>query len=122
MKHLLILSSLLIGFIAACNTNRTRDYIPGTYINHAESEYSIADDTLVIEQLEKNHYIIYRKTGFKRLEAGKLGRPEYDTEEWQALYDEATSSLHEVSKGKFITFYPDANKLMVGKREYRKIN
>lgn len=122
MKHLLILSSLLIGFIAACNTNKTRDYIPGTYINHAESEYSIADDTLVIEQQEKNLYTIHRKTGFQRVEEGKLGRPEYETEEWKALYDEVTESLQETKKGKLITFHPDTNKLMVGKREYQKIN
>ncbi|RNL54620.1 hypothetical protein D7004_07475 [Pedobacter jejuensis] len=108
--------------LAACNSEKsTRSFITGTYVSQSEGEYSIASDTLVIEASESNNYIIHRKTGFKRITEGKQGKLEYETEEWNALYDEGTNALTETKKGKVITFYPEANKLLVGKREYRKL-
>ena len=115
-----ILIALLAIILAACNADKTREFIPGTYINTAEGEYSIAHDTLVIEPSESNSFYIQRKTGFRIIRDGKPGKLEYETEKWNTLYDEATKSLSETRKGKLITFYPDGNKLMVGKREYKK--
>lgn len=121
MKTPIILIALMAILMAACNTDKTREFIPGTYVDTASSEYSTADDTLVIEAAESNNFIIYRKTGFNRINEGKSGKREYETEEWQAIYDEGTKSLTENRKGKIITFYPEAGKLKVGKREYQKI-
>lgn len=115
-----ILIALLAIILAACNADKTREFIPGTYINTAEGEYSIAHDTLVIEPSESNSFYIQRKTGFRIIRDGKPGKLEYETEKWNTLYDETTKSLSETRKGKLITFYPDGNKLMVGKREYKK--
>jgi len=123
MKKLAMLCAVMVMLITACNqTTDTRSYIPGVYVNHSQGEYSLASDTLVIQASESNNYFIHRKTGFRRITDGKPGKREYEIEEWNALYDEGTKSLTESRKGKLITFYPEANKLFVGKRAYKKIN
>jgi len=122
MKKILLVLAMASGLMAACNTDQTRLFIPGTYINNARSEYSIANDTLVIDPSESDRFVIHRKTGFNVIRDKKVGKREYETEQWNALYDPGTQSLSETRKGKLITFYPKDNKLMVGKREYEKIN
>lgn len=122
MKSLIILCAFAVLLATACTTDKTRSFIPGTYVNHAAGEYSVADDTLVIEPAESNNYRIHRKTGFNIIREGKKGKREYETEQWNAIYDEATKSLAETRMGKSITFYPNSNSLRVGTREYHKIN
>jgi hypothetical protein len=122
MKTLIYLCAVAVLFVTACTSDKTRSFIPGTYVNHAGGEYSVADDTLVIEPAESNNFLIHRKTGFNVITDGKKGKRQYETEQWNAIYDEATKTLTEIRNGKLLTFYPDANKLLVGKREYIKIN
>lgn len=123
MKHNIILLAIMAITMVACNSKTdTRSFIPGTYVNQSEGEYSIASDTLVIEAAESNNYAIHRKTAFNIITDGKKGKREYETEQWQAIYDSGTKSLTETAKGKLITFYPETGRLKVGKREYQKIN
>ncbi|MGH2622498.1 MAG: hypothetical protein ACRDE7_02440 [Sphingobacterium sp.] len=64
MKHNILLLAIVAVMMAACNSDKIRSFIPGTYVNSAGGEYSVADDTLVIESAESNNYNIHRKTGF----------------------------------------------------------
>ena len=120
MKTNIILSVLAITLFIACNSDKTRSFISGTYVNEAKGELGIANDTLIIEPVEGNNFLVHRKTGFNRIRNSKTGIREHETEEWNAVYNEATKTLTETRKGKLITFFPNANKLMVGKREYKK--
>ena len=124
MKTRIILLAILSFMMTACSTDKLKEFIPGTYINSASSEYSAVNDTLIIEQAEQgsNTYLIHRKTGFKRIKNGKLGKSEYEKEEWITTYDLNSKALHESANGKLITFYPETNRLLVGRREYQKIN
>ncbi|HEK19754.1 MAG TPA: hypothetical protein ENO28_04800 [Bacteroidetes bacterium] len=122
MKTLFHLCAIAVLFITACTTDKTRDFIPGTYVNSAGSEFSVANDTLVIEPAESNNFSILRKTGFNVITDGKKGKRQHETEQWNAIYDDGTKVLTETRKGKLITFYPKAGTLKVGKREYKKIN
>ena len=121
MKRQTILPLLLALSCGACNGDKTRDFIPGTYVNHAESESSIVNDTLTLERGESNNFLIHRKTGIRMIKKGKLGKFKHETEEWKAIYDEGTKTLTEIRKGKLFSFYPEAGKLTVGKREYQKL-
>lgn len=124
MKTCIILTALAATLIAGCSRDKIRTFIPGTYVNQDSGEYSTAYDTLVIEQADKesNNYRIHRKTGFRRVTRAKHGKWKYETEEWNALYDEGTKSMTETRKGKLLTFYPESKQLRVGRREYQKIN
>lgn len=122
MKNLIILCAVALVMTIACKTEKIRSFIPGTYINKAGSEFSIANDTLVIEPSESNIFYIHRKTGFNLVTDGKIGKREYEIENWNAVFDEKTKTLTETKKGKLITFYPDSLRLKVGNRSYQKIN
>lgn len=121
MKKLIILCAIAMVFAVACKSDKVRSFIPGTYINNAGSEFSMASDTLVIESSESNNFFIHRKTGYNLITDGKVGEREYETENWNAVYDEANKTLTETKKGKLITFYPDSMLLKVGKRKYQKL-
>jgi hypothetical protein len=124
MKTKILLILLVATLLTACNADKLRGFIPGTYVDSASSEYSIAYDTLISEQAEResNNYILHRKTGFRRIRNGKPGKDEFETEEWVGVYDPNTGVLNEISTGKTITFYPETNRLRVVKREYQKID
>jgi len=106
--------------VCACQRDKNRAFLPGTYTNSATGEYSTADDTLVVEHAENNNFLIHRHTGFNRIDNGKLGKREYEKEEWNTIYDEGTKTLMETRKGRLITLYPDSGYLKVGKRKYIK--
>ena len=110
--------------LAACHTDKLRGFIPGTYVDSDSGEYSVAHDTLIIELSEEdsNNYLIHRKTGFRRINDGKPGKYQHETEEWVAVYDPNTKVLNEISTGKTITFYPETHRLRLVKREYQKID
>lgn len=96
--------------------------MPGTYVNSAGGEFSIASDTLKVELVEGNNYVTHRSTGYNLVNDGKVGAREYETEQWSCAYSTATKTMTELKKGKIITFFPDSNTLKVGRRVYQKIN
>jgi hypothetical protein len=116
MKNLIILCAVVMAMLTACKSDKVRPFIPGTYINNAGGEFSVANDTLVIEPSESNNFYIHRMTGFNLITDGKIGEKEYETENWNTFYDESTKTLTETKRGKLITFYPDSAKLMEKER------
>ena len=120
-------SNFSIGLLAfvmvlfnACH-GRADAVITGTYVNHASSEFSIADDTLIVEHDQEQHYIIHRKTGFKILDdKGKPGKLQQDKEVWKAVYEADKSVLTESRKGLVISFFTGG--LMLENSQYRRIN
>ena len=126
MKIKIILIAITSALLMACKgggATDTRSFIPGTYVNYAEGEYSIAYDTLIIQPMSEQNssYRIYRKTAYQRRESGKLMKLPRENEQWTALYNDQTKSMQENKYGKVITIYPDANRILVGNREYTKL-
>lgn len=119
-NYQLILAAVGLIQLAGCQTDKSRSFLPGTFINSAGGEFSKADDTLTIEAGEGNLFLIHRRTGFNLIRNGKPGKRQYEREEWRALYNEATKSLMEAKKGKLMTMHPDSGYLLVGKRKYIK--
>ncbi|MET4546284.1 hypothetical protein ABIE26_003611 [Pedobacter africanus] len=110
---------VIAGFLLGCNPSAS---LEGTYINNAASEFSIADDTLVVEQSEGNRYLLHRSTGFRLLnDKGKPGKLQYEKEEWTAVYDTDADVLRESRNGIIITFNADRSIMTAGKRKYKQI-
>lgn len=114
----------LLGCVTlfACNGDSKRSSIIGTYVNHAGGTYSLADDTLTVQQVEGNNFTIHRRTGFNLIREGKKGKREHETEEWNGIYDSENGTLTETRRGKMMVFRADPASLYIGKREYKKIN
>jgi len=114
------LAAGLLMQLGACKGDQAREFLPGTYTNSARGEYSQADDTLVVEAAESNQFLIYRRTGFNIIDAGKIGKRQYEREEWNAVYDEGTRTLTETRKGRLINIFPESGYILIGKRKYTK--
>ena len=112
--------------ISACQhrTTQTADFIPGTYVNHAESAYSISDDTLevTVDETTENTYRLLRRSTFRRIaEDGSKGEPVHQREQWTAVFNPETGTLTETRKRRNITVQPESGTLTVEKRVYNKL-
>jgi hypothetical protein len=119
----LILSPVIL--LAACTNQQQQvsDFIPGTYVNHAQSAYSIADDTLIIApdaQIE-NGYHVSRKTGFCRVLNGQLQPAQHKSKVFTAIWDAQKQTLQITENGIMLLFQPGGNQLMVQNSKYRKL-
>ncbi len=119
----IILLALTALFFGACKGGHSPAAMAGTYANHAAGEFSIADDTLVVEHDQDQHYFIHRKTGYKVLDdKGKAGKLKLEAEEWKAVYDPNTGVMTESRKGRVISFEASKGLLMLENSSYRRIN
>lgn len=121
MKTRIYLLLVVVLFSMACQQKKTKDFIPGVYVNHSKGSYSVADDTLVIRLVQDANYEIQRRTGFNRVVDGKPGKREHERESWSGLYDTSTGVLNESRYGKVLSFFPDSGLLRVNNRVYKKI-
>ena len=124
MRTAIKMMLLPISLWMACNNKQqVRDFIPGTYVNQAQSQYSIASDTLLLirDEHSDNLYQIVRGTGFQRIKEGKLQPKEYKVKTLSGIWDEAKQTLQVTQDGSILVFQPDAQTLTVGSAIYHKL-
>ena len=116
-----MIACVLMGLLlSACNGHAAAGFT-GTYVNHTVGEFSIADDTLVIEPVAGEQVLIHRKTGYHVInEQGKLGKRQYETEEWKAVYDAQKKVLTETRKGLVISL--ENGELLLENSRYQRTN
>jgi len=113
-----------ISLLAACsNKSQTIEFIPGTYVNQAKSQFSIANDTLLISPVENtpNSYLIIRNTGFRRIEMGQMLPLEQKVRNFNGTWDEQQQTLQIMQNGSVIIFQPKQNRLLIQNSTYRKL-
>ncbi|HWZ35202.1 MAG TPA: hypothetical protein VNW51_03540 [Mucilaginibacter sp.] len=113
-----------IALIAACQskTSKVQSFIDGIYVNHAQSEYAIADDTLIFTHTDASHYIITRNTGYQAIRNGRLLTKKHKAEKLDGNYDAQNEVLNETTTGRVFRFNPDKGNLMMKQAIYRKLN
>jgi hypothetical protein len=123
MKTKLLYFFIGISLMASCSRNDVVSLIPGTYVNFTRGEYSEASDTLVIATRNKGFetFEIIRKTGFRRIESGKVGKLEHKIGKYNGIWDNESESLQVPSRGQILRFFPDSGVLLMGSSEFRKI-
>lgn len=112
--------------LTACNNNSGSaiiDFIPGTYVNQAQSRYSVANDTLIITAVKSNNniYQITRKTGYRRITDAKPQPLQHQIKHWSGTWDQQKQILELWQTHAFYIFQPDKNSLLNGVSEYRKL-
>jgi len=124
MKKQLKIMLCGITLIVACQSKSTKvqQFIDGMYVNHAQSEYAIADDTLTFEHTDGQHYIITRNTGYQAIRNGRLLPKKHKLEKVEGNYDNGTNLLNETTTGRVFRFDPDKGRLILKQAIYRKIN
>jgi|CXWL01.1.fsa_nt_gi hypothetical protein len=123
MKYAIISLALLF---AACNgimKDEVKEFIPGTYIRNAETEFGKAYDTLIITMQNKsaNEYKILRKWRYDRVLDGKPIPPEYKVTETSGIYDGEKKQLQETETLEFFTFDVENKLLYNGANKFTKL-
>jgi hypothetical protein len=125
MKNLAFTVMTILGFLSACSSGSEAviSFIPGTYVNQAQSEFSVANDTLVIEQAKNtdNIYLIIRKTGYRRITDGKVQQLQHQVRHWTGTWDIQKQLMQIMQTGNTLIFQPDKNNLLNGNSEYWKL-
>lgn len=112
-----------VAAILSCSGGYDRNLMEGTYVHSGSGEFSVADDTLVVEHMAGRNYAVHRSTGFNLLTDGDLGVRQYEKEEWSAIAEEGEESvLLEQRWGKRLLFRQDPGVLEVGRRVYVKLD
>lgn len=121
ITFLLVISAL---GLAACNSgSAVKDFIPGTYVSQAQSEFSVANDTLVIEPAKSadNLYLVTRKTGYRRIVNGKVQAAEHKVKHWTGEWDTQRQVFQVMQTGNTFIFQPDQHGLLNGNSTYKKL-
>jgi major membrane immunogen (membrane-anchored lipoprotein) len=123
MKKQLKIMLCGIAFIAACQskTTQVQTFIDGIYVNHAQSDYGIANDTLTFTHADGQHYIITRNTGYQAIRNGKLLPKKYKLEKVEGDYDSQANVLNETTAGRVFHFNPAKRMLLLNQAVYRKL-
>jgi hypothetical protein len=125
MKRILLMLAIAGIGLTACNHNNdaVADFIPGSYVNQAQSRYSVANDTLIIEKAKStdNIYLITRKTGYRRITDGKLQALQHQVKHWSGTWDSQKQILEVMQTHAVYIFQPDKSSLLNGISEYRKL-
>jgi hypothetical protein len=123
MKQLFFIAGLAIVLAACQNNNSAADFIPGTYVNQSQSEFSVANDTLVITKATHTDYIylITRKTGYRRIGDGQLYPLKHEVKRLTGNWDPVKQVMQLMQNETTLIFQPDQNKLFIGSNAYWKL-
>lgn len=101
-----------------------RAFIPGRYVSHAQGEFSISCDTLIIHSAGHSGevYRMERRSAFRRVEQGALQPRERKREVWTGHLEEESRTITESRRGKRIRFFPEGGYLLLERRTYQKID
>ena len=120
MRKSIVSILAIAGILTACHSINSRT-ITGIYVNHAQSQFSIADDTLVIEPSDaENIYHVTRKTGYRRITNGKPDSLRHLLKKMTGTWDEPKQQLVILQTGNIFTFTSDGKRLLYGESDYSK--
>lgn len=93
----------------------------GIFVNVASSEFSEAYDTLRVEKIGDQDYVLYRSTGIVLIDGqGKKAEPIIQRETWKLQLDKDRDLLLERSKGRKIRVEGDT--LRLEKAVYKRLH
>ncbi|MGF7081965.1 hypothetical protein [Mucilaginibacter sp. UYCu711] len=128
MKRIILMLAIAGMAFIGCNSNHTNsnaiaDFIPGIYVNQAQSGYSVANDTLIIAKAKStdNIYLITRKMGYRRITDGKLQALQHQVKHLSGSWDSQKQILEVMQTHTFPIFQPDKRNLLNGVSEYWKL-
>lgn len=121
MIHIIIM--VLVGCSLVSADDKTKAFIPGTYIRFSNNEFGKEYDTLIIsfQNSSADEYKIIRKWKYEREADGNKMEPEYKRKVTTAIYDPLHKLLEETATGKIYSIDPIAKCLFNGPAKYQKL-
>ena len=123
MKKAIGLWGLGVLIVLGCGPGNARiqEFMPGTYVNSATGEMASAEDTLVVERVKDNQYLVTRRTSYRAIRNGKALPGKYRVRKLPCVFDAAQGVLNETTGGQVFRFDPDKGFLLVRQAVYTKI-
>ena len=127
MKMIILAYMLIAMVLLGCGItgmkDKTREFIPGTYIRFSKHEFGEEYDTLIItiKNSSANEFKILRKWKYERSIDGGKPEPEYKKKMTTVLYDPAHKILKETETGKIYSIDTWAKTLFNGPVKYQKL-
>lgn len=118
-----MISAGIALLIAGCGRSKNPE-LSGVYVNHAESEYSVATDTLIITavNLSTKTYSVERRDAFQRIRNGQKMPVEFRKETWQAVWNTDQQVLSETDLGRQIHLSEDPKGILLRNSLFLKVN
>jgi hypothetical protein len=91
-------------------------------VSHFKGEFSISRDTLIIAERSGSDYTIDRRSAFQKIRNGKVKPVELKSSTFLGEYDDKQQRIITYPEGKVFTFGNKKGILLLGKREYKKID
>jgi hypothetical protein len=120
---ILIVAAFIFAGCTSAESDVIKEFIPGTYIRSAHTEFGKEYDTLTISLQNKpaNEYKIQRRWKYDRVLDGKPIEPEYKVTETSGLYDGEKKILQETETLEFFTFDIEKKLIFNGANKFTKI-
>lgn len=117
------LATGLIFWFQVQNPGKAPAFLPGVYTCIAQNEFCRIDDTLVIRRnrMDEDNYAVKRNTAFVRIRSGKKDAPEFQQQQWQALYVPNKCQLVSTNEADTVRYYPEKNRVSKANFYYEKI-
>lgn len=125
MKLVLFFMIVVIG--AGCgwkaSPDKTRNFIPGTYIRFSTTEFGKEYDTLVIslQNPSADEYKVIRKWKYERMTDATTMEPEYRKKVTTVIYDPEHKLLREPGSGKVYSIDIQKKCLFNGPNKFQKL-
>jgi len=116
-----LVAALVLFLLAGCSGGFGKVAWEGVYVSHAQSEYSVADDTLKVSLAKDGQYEVVRSTGFCPVRDGKLLPKRFRSEHFTMVLDASGKVLTELLNGRVYST-DSGGGLVVGKVVYRRLN
>ena len=92
-------------------------------MSQSENEFCRIVDTFVIRRtsLEGDGYKVIRKSSFQRIRQGEKMPVEYQSEQWEAVFEQPGKVLRGTERGKELLYVAGENKVYNGDKGYEKV-
>ncbi|MBB1287048.1 hypothetical protein HRH25_21880 [Flavisolibacter sp. BT320] len=117
---------LVIPVVLSCansNSQGSSETVEGTYVMQSKSEFSVAEDTLIITTVlgQNDLFSVKRSVGFQRITDKSVQAKELKQEMATAIWEASTSQLKEQKHGRIYSLSADGNQLSIGLSIYTKL-
>jgi hypothetical protein len=115
----------LLAFLFSCQQppSPPPPFLPGMYVTEAANEFCRITDTLIIQKMSLGGsvYEVTRRSAFQRILPGEKRPVEYQSQQWETLYDSTRQVLLPAAKEAEISYSTETNKIRKGEWEYEKV-
>jgi hypothetical protein len=122
MKPISLLVFALLGLTSCTFFFQDAEVPAGTFVRHMKSDFSVANDTIVVAAQRDGWVRVTHKTTFQRInESGGFTDAQHKNNSFEASYDEAEKQFANPKTGAQYSFPEGSNTLVYNGASYKQV-